>query len=67
MYTRPAARSRGVVKALLRKIEDEARREDKSVFRLENADLPAGSDRPIRAHGISATGSVRPVRGNACV
>jgi putative acetyltransferase len=35
MYTRPAARGRGVAKALLRRIEDEARRVDKSVLRLE--------------------------------
>jgi len=35
MYTRPAARGRGVAKALLRKIEDEARGADKSVLRLE--------------------------------
>jgi len=35
MYTRPAARGRGVAKALLRRIEDEARRANKSVLRLE--------------------------------
>src|SRR5215813_6068330 len=35
MYTRPAARGRGVAKALLRRIEDEARRARKSVLRLE--------------------------------
>jgi putative acetyltransferase len=35
MYTRPAARGRGVAKALLRRIEDEARGENKSVLRLE--------------------------------
>jgi putative acetyltransferase len=35
MYTRPAARGRGVAKALLRKIEDVARRAGKSVLRLE--------------------------------
>ena len=35
MYTRPAARGRGVAKALLRKIEDEARRAGKSVLPLE--------------------------------
>jgi putative acetyltransferase len=34
MYTRPAARGRGVAKALLRRIEDEARRAGKSVLRL---------------------------------
>jgi putative acetyltransferase len=35
MYTRPAARGRGVAKALLCRIEDEARRANKSVLRLE--------------------------------
>jgi putative acetyltransferase len=35
MYTRPAARGRGVAKALLRKIEEEARGAGKSVLRLE--------------------------------
>jgi putative acetyltransferase len=35
MYTRPVARGRGVAKALLRRIEDEARRANKSVLRLE--------------------------------
>jgi putative acetyltransferase len=34
-YTRPAARRRGVAKALLRRIESEARGADKSVLRLE--------------------------------
>jgi putative acetyltransferase len=35
MYTRPEARGRGVAKALLRRIEDEARGANKSVLRLE--------------------------------
>ena len=35
MYTRPMARGRGVAKALLHRIEDEARRAEKSVLRLE--------------------------------
>src|SRR3981189_120970 len=35
MYTRRAARGRGVAKALLRRIEDEARRAGKSLLRLE--------------------------------
>jgi putative acetyltransferase len=35
MYTRPRARRRGVAKAPLRRIEDEARGADKSVLRLE--------------------------------
>jgi putative acetyltransferase len=39
MYTRPAARGRGVAKALLYRIEDEARRANKSILRLENRHL----------------------------
>ena len=39
MYTRPAARGRGVAKALLYRIEDEARRANKSVLRLETGIL----------------------------
>ena len=35
MYTRPVARGRGIAKALLRRIEDEARGANKSVLRLE--------------------------------
>ena len=35
MYTRPAARGRGVGKALLLRIEDEARGAGKSILRLE--------------------------------
>ena len=35
MYTRPAARGQGIAKALLRSIEEEARRAGKSVLRLE--------------------------------
>ena len=35
MYTRPAARGRGLAKALLRRIEDEARAAGKLVLRLE--------------------------------
>jgi putative acetyltransferase len=39
MYTRPAARGRGVAKALLYRIEDEARRANKLVLRLETGIL----------------------------
>jgi len=35
MYTRPAARGRGVAKAVLARLEDEARTSGKSVLRLE--------------------------------
>ena len=35
MYTRPTARGRGIAKALLCRIEDEARKAGKSILRLE--------------------------------
>jgi putative acetyltransferase len=35
MYTRPVARDQGIAKAVLRRIEDEARAAGKSVLRLE--------------------------------
>ena len=41
MYTRPAARGRGLAKALLRRIEDEARASDKLVLRLETGPYQA--------------------------
>jgi Acetyltransferase (GNAT) family len=59
MYTRPAARGRGVAKALLYRIEDEARRANKSVLRLETGVLQRGGHRPLRDHGVS---TLRPVR-----
>jgi putative acetyltransferase len=39
MYTRPAARGRGVAKTLLYIIQDEARRANKSVLRLETGTI----------------------------
>ena len=65
MYTRPAARGRGVAKALLYIIHDEARRANKSVLPPRNGYLPAGGNRSLRAHGVSATGSIRTLCGNA--
>jgi putative acetyltransferase len=41
MYTRPAARGRGLAKALLRTIEDEARASGKNVLRLETGPYQA--------------------------
>jgi putative acetyltransferase len=38
MYTRPAARGRGLAKAMLRRIEDEVRASGKTVLRLETGD-----------------------------
>ena len=43
MYTRPAARGWGIAKALLHRIEEEARGAGKSVLR----DVPAGRDRSL--------------------
>ena len=39
MYTRPAARGRGLAKAILRRLEDEARASGKSVLHLETGGL----------------------------
>jgi putative acetyltransferase len=39
MYTRPAARGRGLAKALLQRIEDEVREAGKTVLRLETGPL----------------------------
>jgi putative acetyltransferase len=52
MYPRPMARGRGVAKAIVGRIEGEARAAGKFVLRLETG---------IRQQ-FSATGSVRPVR-----
>lgn len=43
MYTRPVARGRGVAKALLHRIEHEARKAGKSVLSLETG-IPTGGD-----------------------
>jgi GNAT superfamily N-acetyltransferase len=64
MYTRPMAQGRGVAKALLRGIEDEARAEGMSVLRL-NGNPTAGGDQSL-PHGVSTARSVWRVGGNAC-
>ena len=48
MYTREAARGRGVGKALLARIEEEARGAGKPVLRLETGVHQSGGDRPLR-------------------
>jgi putative acetyltransferase len=65
MYTRPAARGRGVGKALLYRIEDEARRANKSLLRLETGTDQQEAIGLYERMGVSATRSVRPVYGNA--
>jgi len=65
MYTRPAVRGRGVAKAVLRRLEDEARVSGKAVLRLENRPAPAGSGRPLSPRRIYQLRRVRPLRANA--
>ena len=52
MYKRPAARGRGVGKALLRRIEDEARGGDKSVLRLETGTYQPEAVGPYESMGF---------------
>jgi putative acetyltransferase len=65
MYTRPAVRGRGVAKALLGRIENEARGAGMSVLRLETGTNQQEAIGLLRAHGVSTAMSVRPVCGNA--
>jgi putative acetyltransferase len=65
MYTRPAARGRGVAKALLYRIEDEARRANKSVLRLETGVLQREAIGSLRDHGVSTLRPVRTLRDDA--
>jgi putative acetyltransferase len=66
MYTRPAARGRGIAKALLQRIEDEARRAGKSVLRLETGIHQQEAVGLYQRMEFSAKGSVRLVCGDAC-
>jgi GNAT superfamily N-acetyltransferase len=65
MYTRPEARGRGVAKALLRRIEDEARGANKSVLRLETGTYQQEAIGLYEAMGFQPR-AVRPLCGNAC-
>lgn len=56
MYTRPAARGRGLAKALLTRIEDEARATGKPVLRLETGDRQAEAIGLYERMGFRARG-----------
>jgi putative acetyltransferase len=55
-YTRPAARGRGVGKALLRRIEDEARAAGKIVLRLETGIRQQEANRLYKGIGFQQRG-----------
>jgi putative acetyltransferase len=60
MYTRPVARGRGVAKALLRRIEDEARGAGMSVLRLETGTNQKEAIRLYERTGFRPRGSFGP-------
>jgi hypothetical protein len=53
LCNRPTARGRGVAKAILRRIDEEACRADKPVLRREAGTYQPEGDRSLRAHGFS--------------
>jgi putative acetyltransferase len=57
MYTRPAARGRGLAKALLQRIEDEARAAGKPMLRLETGPYQHEAIGLYRRMGFSACGA----------
>jgi putative acetyltransferase len=57
MYTRPAARGRGLAKALLRRIEDEARAAGKFILRLETGPYQQEAIGLYRGAGFESRGS----------
>jgi putative acetyltransferase len=65
MYTRPVARGRGIAKAVLYKIEDEARGAGKSVLRLETGTYQQEAIGLYEAMGFQPTGPFGPYV-NAC-
>lgn len=56
MFTRPQARGRGVAKALLRKIEDEARASGKAVLHLETGPYQHEAIGLYRSSGFQSCG-----------
>jgi putative acetyltransferase len=56
MYTRPAARGRGLAKAVLRRIEDEARAAGKPVLRLETGHYQPEAAGLYRSAGFKPCG-----------
>jgi putative acetyltransferase len=57
MYTRPAARGRGVAKAVLRRLEEEARAEGKATLRLETGHYQAEAVGLYRSAGFISSGA----------
>jgi len=56
MYTRPAARGRGLAKAVLRRLEDEARASGKTVLRLETGYFQPEAVGLYRGAGFNSCG-----------
>jgi len=56
MYTRPAARGRGLAKAVLRRLEEEARTAGKTVLRLETGDYQQEAVGLYRSVGFAGRG-----------
>jgi putative acetyltransferase len=57
MYTRPAARGRGVAKAVLRRLEDEARASGKTMLRLETGHYQPEAVGLYRSAGFISCGA----------
>ncbi len=57
MYTRPAARGRGLAKAVLRRLEEEARAAGKAVLRLETGDSQHEAVGLYRGVGFASCGA----------
>ena len=57
MYTRPAARGRGVAKAVLRRLEEEARTAGKTVLRLETGHYQPEAVGLYRSAGFVSCGA----------
>ena len=65
MYTRPAARGRGLAKALLQRIEDEARKAGTTVLRLETGPLQSEAIGLYQLIGFARCGAFGPYPGMA--
>jgi putative acetyltransferase len=57
MYTRPSARGRGVAKAVLRRLEDEARASGKTMLRLETGHYQPEAVGLYRSAGFTSCGA----------
>ena len=65
MYSKPSVRGRGVAKALLRRIEAEARAGGATLLRIETGALSAGGAAVLRRRRLPALRAVRPLREDA--